>query len=85
MTWAGLDTTTLLQAAGALFVSLLLLHLLRVRRRRVVVAHAALWFDVTTEGRAHSLLRRLRRQLVVRVASEQRSLEKFQLPRAARL
>lgn len=61
MTWAGVDPSTLALGAGVLALALTLLHLLRVRRRTVWVAHAPLWFALETEGRASALLRRLRR------------------------
>lgn len=61
MTWAGLDSSTLAIGAGALALALTLLHLLRVRRRTLWVAHAPLWFALESEGRANALLRRLRR------------------------
>lgn len=61
MSWMGVDPSTLAWAAGALALALVLLHVLRVRRRTVWVAHAPLWFALEREGRASALMRRLRR------------------------
>ena len=61
MSWTGVEPSTLAWAAGALVLALVLLHVLRVRRRTVWVAHAPLWFTLEREGRANALMRRLRR------------------------
>ena len=49
MSWMGVDPSTLAWAAGALALALVLLHILRVRRRTVWVAHAPLWFALERE------------------------------------
>ena len=61
MSWNGVHPETLAWAAGGLALALLILHLLRVRRRTVWVAHAPLWLALEREGKASALLRRLRR------------------------